>query len=456
MSNRMMHNQNAPKINTEQALLNSIKIYLPDLNLNSYDLKNPTQHIVCNFYTSFLEELGANTSNVVQIQINQMTLISHVDMYNATVPIFNLFYSVKYFLNNVGISDFSPSDLVNPVPRRTLTHFSALMHFLTYCDETISGLQSQLQEVTKLREQRDELYHKIEILRGDINRNATERVKRRERCKELEKSNEKDKIDLNKICQEKESLKQTMENIKKMVSHYEEKDSQIIRTIRNMENKNKDLTEMIVRSPEKLKTDLEQLESKKKELVETVRCSKIQLEEKKKLTNLLIKEREKQENRQQKLKDILETEELRCEKAVDNDKLLNECAKILEQNEELKHNISNIRHKLKALQQNLNEFKLRQEKKESDNNILLPAEKEYKMLIEKQELRSQEIYRMRTQIKELNDDFDKLNDALKKYVLSFLEEHEYVASLEKQLIQKYTLLQNQLSMKNNINSKYNE
>lgn len=31
-----------------------------------------------------------------------------------------------------------------------------------------------------------------------------------------------------------------------------------------MENKNKDLTEMIVRSPEKLKTDLEQLESKKK------------------------------------------------------------------------------------------------------------------------------------------------------------------------------------------------
>lgn len=65
----MMHNQNAPKINTEQALLNSIKIYLPDLNLNSYDLKNPTQHIVCNFYTSFLEELGANTSNVVQVCI---------------------------------------------------------------------------------------------------------------------------------------------------------------------------------------------------------------------------------------------------------------------------------------------------------------------------------------------------------------------------------------------------
>lgn len=54
---------------------------------------------------------------------------------------------------------------------------------------------------------------------------------------QLEKSNEKDKIDLNKICQEKESLKQTMENIKKMVSHYEEKDSQIIRTIRNVKKK---------------------------------------------------------------------------------------------------------------------------------------------------------------------------------------------------------------------------
>lgn len=32
----------------------------------------------------------------------------------------------------------------------------------------------------------------------------------------------------------------------------------------------------------------------------------------------------------------------------------------------------------------------------------------------------------------------------------------FFAFQEKQLIQKYTLLQNQLSMKNNINSKYNE
>lgn len=58
-----------------------------------------------------------------------MTLISHVDMYNATVPIFNLFYSVKYFLNNVGISDFSPSDLVNPgkVFRQPYRYYSAAL-----------------------------------------------------------------------------------------------------------------------------------------------------------------------------------------------------------------------------------------------------------------------------------------------------------------------------------------
>lgn len=46
--------------------------------------------------------------------MNQMTLITHADMYNATIPIFNLYHAVKYFLSNVGIQDFSLSDLVNP------------------------------------------------------------------------------------------------------------------------------------------------------------------------------------------------------------------------------------------------------------------------------------------------------------------------------------------------------
>lgn len=46
--------------------------------------------------------------------MNQMTLITHADMYNATIPIFNLYHAVKYFLNSIGIQDFSVSDLVNP------------------------------------------------------------------------------------------------------------------------------------------------------------------------------------------------------------------------------------------------------------------------------------------------------------------------------------------------------
>lgn len=46
--------------------------------------------------------------------MKQMTLISHADMYNATIPILNLYHAVKYFLNNIGVTDFSLSDLTNP------------------------------------------------------------------------------------------------------------------------------------------------------------------------------------------------------------------------------------------------------------------------------------------------------------------------------------------------------
>lgn len=55
------------KMTTDQALLSNIQEYLPDLEITILDLKNPTQTFVCNFYTAFLEELGANCANVVQV-----------------------------------------------------------------------------------------------------------------------------------------------------------------------------------------------------------------------------------------------------------------------------------------------------------------------------------------------------------------------------------------------------
>lgn len=152
-----------------------------------------------------------------QIQMNQMTLISHVDMYNATVPMLNQFQSIRYFLSNIGINDFYVSDLVNPseyrifrdvilasficfvfvfnrwkhlvvfcpAPKRTVIHFNAVMNFLTYCDERIGSLQPELQKVAEMRNNRDELVSKIELLRSDINQRATDRVKRREKIKEV-------------------------------------------------------------------------------------------------------------------------------------------------------------------------------------------------------------------------------------------------------------------------------
>lgn len=63
----MAYHQNTIKLTTDQALLNNIQEYLPDLEITLLDLKNPTHNAVCNFYTAFLEELGANAANVVQV-----------------------------------------------------------------------------------------------------------------------------------------------------------------------------------------------------------------------------------------------------------------------------------------------------------------------------------------------------------------------------------------------------
>lgn len=69
--------------------------------------------------------------------------------------------------------------------KKTVRHFSAVTDFLTYCDETIGSLQSEMQNIADQRNKRDELLSKIELLRKDINQRATARVERKKKIKEV-------------------------------------------------------------------------------------------------------------------------------------------------------------------------------------------------------------------------------------------------------------------------------
>lgn len=53
----------------EQNLLESIRLFLPDLTITIHDLRNPSPEFVSKFYNAFLEELGANTTNLLQVCI---------------------------------------------------------------------------------------------------------------------------------------------------------------------------------------------------------------------------------------------------------------------------------------------------------------------------------------------------------------------------------------------------
>lgn len=73
-----------------------------------------------------------------------------------------------------------------------------------------------------------------------------------------------------------------------------------------MENENENLNSMIVKSPEKLITDLEQLELKKQLCVEQVDSIRSQFEAKEKLSEIHIRENEKQKMRCEVLGKLLD------------------------------------------------------------------------------------------------------------------------------------------------------
>ena len=67
--NRVMaQNQHLPRMyQMEQSVLENIKLFFPDIQITLHDLRNPTPEAVSKFYGAFLEELGANIANLLQV-----------------------------------------------------------------------------------------------------------------------------------------------------------------------------------------------------------------------------------------------------------------------------------------------------------------------------------------------------------------------------------------------------
>lgn len=63
-----MATRNPSSASNEHALLNVIKLFFSELEIDIKDLKNPTPQFVTNFYVAFLAELGVNIGNVFQVK----------------------------------------------------------------------------------------------------------------------------------------------------------------------------------------------------------------------------------------------------------------------------------------------------------------------------------------------------------------------------------------------------
>ena len=66
----MTQNQNLPRMyQLEQSVLENIKMFFPHVQITLHDLRNPTPEAVSKFYGAFLEELGVNIANLLQVII---------------------------------------------------------------------------------------------------------------------------------------------------------------------------------------------------------------------------------------------------------------------------------------------------------------------------------------------------------------------------------------------------
>ncbi|XP_065203027.1 kinetochore protein Nuf2-like [Planococcus citri] len=440
----------APTMN-EQHLLATIKLIFPDLEVDIRDIKNPTQAFIGNFYALFLEDFGADINELSQIQMKQMTIISHVDMYSQTIPHINMYEAVNFFYKNIGINDFNYSDLVNPNPKRTVAQLSAIMAFLQHCDSAVHDIQDSIEQLKLQKSKKEELLSKIESLKKDINQRATNRVKRNERIKELEQIIEKDRQKLDELFKEKETQKQTMDEIKRLIAQDEQKELEYVKTISGLKEENEKLGDMIVKSPNKLKSEWQTLEDKKEEFVSTVKSLQEQIEEKKKLNNLIVNECAEQEGRIQKLNELLEMEKSIEEMNNRLDSIKKKHSELAEEIDELKLKNTNWLQTLKSLKNSYEELKARKLKQDAENKEALEtSEKEYQEWVKKCQDKSEYENKLHQAIDEANLKVKQLESDVTLFHEYLMRQYNSLCSQEKEIMNRFDKILDSASQRNHM------
>lgn len=236
------------------------KLYPDNVDITEKDVRSPERKKWQKIYTLILCDCCPQLTPDNLNQIPLMSDIAYPELFEDSMPFFNLLRCMQALLTTCGVNDFKPSDIIAPKPKRIITIFSALLNFLFFQEERFKVYEKLKSENDARQDQRQMLLMENEEFKQRINaikaRQAEVEAEMDTILKSIAEWNEKTSALHQSVAANQKQcndIKLKMAEIKSSLAHCKDE------IIKEREQNNR-LAAKIVPSPDRLKGEMERMQ----------------------------------------------------------------------------------------------------------------------------------------------------------------------------------------------------
>lgn len=241
---------------SEEELLECLKKFCFNAAMTVDDLKCPKAPFIITVFQSFLSSMHVNVDLIYMPPFNNS--IENSEWYEEILPLCSLKTLVTEVIQFSGITDLNIRDILEPKPKRTkkiLYYLIALWRLLLMKDVMYEKLEGEYQaEINR----KQELSNDIEMMKHHISDTAKS-IEKREEFLCVYKENEA-RFGLQE--KSKDALSENYQKLKSKKANYLKKLRELDVQIESQKIKLEELDQKIMKSPERLNTEKEQLRQK--------------------------------------------------------------------------------------------------------------------------------------------------------------------------------------------------
>lgn len=230
------------------------------VSLSAKDLEKPSAPTVRAVYESLCETCIGVTRDELNLPLEDaMSRIEFPELHEESIPQLTYLRYVQKLLGAAGVHDVTLLDLTKPDPKRFRRNLSAVINFAKFREERLMECEELTNNTDKLLERKDEVSKGCTDIQEKINRVREKREAEQPRveqlkhdCRDLEAELKQSHKQHASLQHETKQLKAKSNELKDLVSTLRFQKLNVVQETERMEGN-------IVRSPERLKSELADL-----------------------------------------------------------------------------------------------------------------------------------------------------------------------------------------------------